>query len=59
MHQLIVKYANVSELCPPDYSMRGSQGPFYGDTVYWTLRQDKTDEFWADFTNATGITPEQ
>ncbi|EPE31140.1 (Trans)glycosidase [Glarea lozoyensis ATCC 20868] len=52
------KYVNVTEPCPPDYSLRGSQGPVYTDSVYWTLQEDKIGNFWTDLTNATGITPD-
>ncbi|KAK3945004.1 hypothetical protein QBC46DRAFT_435648 [Diplogelasinospora grovesii] len=49
-------YKNVSEPCPPDYSKRGlGQGDPIADTVYWTLIPDKSDQFYADLYNATGI----
>lgn len=53
---LNVKWENVSEPCPPDYSKRG-YGPDdpYEQTIYWTLDSDKADAFYADMTNETGI----
>ena len=47
---------NVSEPCPPDYSMRG-YGPDdpYEQTVYWSLNADKVNQFWADLLDNTGI----
>jgi hypothetical protein len=52
----ITKYTNVTEPCPPDYSLRGygSENP-YQQTVFWTLRKEKEDAFWSDITNTTGI----
>ncbi|KAF2718380.1 hypothetical protein K431DRAFT_348748 [Polychaeton citri CBS 116435] len=52
----IVKVANISEPCPPDYSLRGygSIDP-YEQTVYWTLMPDVADLFYANLTNSTGI----
>ncbi|KAL9622388.1 MAG: hypothetical protein Q9160_003231 [Pyrenula sp. 1 TL-2023] len=56
----VARWMNVSEPCPPDYSMRGlSQGNDLSsthDTVYWTLQQDKMDQFWADLLTTTGLT---
>jgi chitinase len=52
----IVKWENITQPCPPDYSGRG-YGPDnpYEQTVYWTLNPDKRDAFFADILNATGI----
>ncbi|KAH8901597.1 glycoside hydrolase [Thozetella sp. PMI_491] len=49
-------YKNYSEPCPPDYSQRGvsKQDPITA-TVYWTLEGDKSDQFWADLYDSTGI----
>ncbi|KAH8892262.1 killer toxin alpha/beta [Thozetella sp. PMI_491] len=49
-----LKWTNVTEPCPPDYSMRGP-GPDnpYTQTVYWSL--SKGDEFFADLLSSTGI----
>jgi hypothetical protein len=54
-----IKWVNVSKRCPPDYSLRGSQGSVYTDTVYWSLQPDEIGNSWADLTNATGIIPEK
>lgn len=53
---LNVKWENVSEPCPPDYSKRG-YGPDdpYQQTVYWNLGSDKADAFYEDILNQTGI----
>ncbi|KAH8896256.1 hypothetical protein GQ53DRAFT_713976 [Thozetella sp. PMI_491] len=52
----IIKYLNVTEPCPPDYSKRGlGQGDPDGDTLYWTLVPDKHDQFFADLFTAVGI----
>jgi len=53
---LITKWENTTQPCPPDYSLRG-YGPDnpYEQTVYWTLESDKSDAFYADILNATGI----
>ncbi|POR35152.1 Killer toxin alpha/beta [Tolypocladium paradoxum] len=52
----ITQIKNVSEPCPPDYSKRG-EGPDnpYEQSVYWTLRGDKSDAFYADLLTNTGI----
>lgn len=51
-----VAYSNQSEPCPPDYSKRG-YGPNnpYEQSVYWTLNNDKVDQFYGDMLNSTGI----
>ncbi|CAK7209595.1 hypothetical protein SCUCBS95973_000493 [Sporothrix curviconia] len=53
---LNVRDTNETEPCPPDYSRRG-YGPDdpYEQTVYWTLRSDRADAFYADLLSATGI----
>lgn len=55
----VTKYVKVTEPCPPDYSQRGSSGPNYGDTVYWSLNSDKANNFWADLATTTGLTSEK
>ncbi|TPX13860.1 uncharacterized protein E0L32_005804 [Thyridium curvatum] len=52
-----LRYANVSEPCPPDYSLRGNHaGNYDWDTVYWTLSAgEKADAFYADLERATGV----
>lgn len=54
--KLKTSWVNVTEPCPPDYSLRG-YGPDnpYEQTVYWTLEGDKTNQFYADLLDATGI----
>lgn len=59
--RIIGKPVNESEPCPPDYSKRG-YGPSggkdnsdYEQSVYWSLNKDKSDMFYADLLNATGI----
>lgn len=53
---LIVKSINETEPCPPDYSQRGF-GPDnpHIQSVYWTLNADKTDQFYKDLEDSTGI----
>lgn len=50
-------YANYSEPCPPDYSLRSSVNAATGDgdTIYWTLRSGRADPFYADLESETGI----
>ncbi|KAH8645559.1 hypothetical protein BGZ60DRAFT_334555, partial [Tricladium varicosporioides] len=50
-----IQWANVTEPCPPDYSLRGQKSAPYKATVYWSLQPDKANLFWADLLNATGI----
>lgn len=51
-----IQWTNISEPCPPDYSKRGlGQGQPQWDTVYWTMKQDKKDQFFADLFTAVGI----
>ena len=47
---------NASEPCPPDYSKRGygTTDP-YDQSVYWSLNSDKSDQFYADLLDNTGI----
>ncbi|KAH8667088.1 hypothetical protein BX600DRAFT_412924 [Xylariales sp. PMI_506] len=48
------EYHNVSEPCPPDMSKRGippDLGRDYSDqSIFWSLRSDRSDQFWADVT---------
>lgn len=53
------QYRNMSQPCPPDFSMRGQKTPAKGDrytqSVYWKLRANKAANFWADIYSETGI----
>ncbi|KAK3302801.1 uncharacterized protein B0T15DRAFT_562882 [Chaetomium strumarium] len=53
-------YLNVSEPCPPEFSLRASQNEVQrqSDTIYWTLRPDQADQFYADLEADTGIAKE-
>ncbi|EFX01650.1 hypothetical protein CMQ_8116 [Grosmannia clavigera kw1407] len=53
---LNMSFASESEPCPGDFSERG-YGPdcLYEQTVYWTLRDDQADVFYANLESATGI----
>jgi chitinase len=53
---LISNMVNETEPCPPDYSKRG-YGPDnpYEQSVYWSLNSDKSDQFYADLLENTGI----
>ncbi|KAL3486230.1 hypothetical protein BJX62DRAFT_246961 [Aspergillus germanicus] len=53
------RYRNMSQPCPPDYSMRGQSPPSdgrYTQSVYWTLKDP--DAFWADLYTETGVAQE-
>lgn len=56
------RYRNYTQPCPPDYSERGQTKPAKGDhyvqSVYWTLEDDKSDQFWADLYSETGVAEE-
>ncbi|KAH8880237.1 glycoside hydrolase [Thozetella sp. PMI_491] len=51
---------NVSGPCPPDYSKRAGPQPTkgYGQSVYWHMRNDKQEEFWAKLYEGVGIKKE-
>lgn len=53
---LVISWTNTSQPCPPDYSRRG-YGPDnpYEQTIYWSLSADKSDKFYADILDATGV----
>lgn len=52
----VVKWGNISEPCPPDYSKSGIEGTGRHDkSIYWSLDSAKADAFWADLFSATGI----
>lgn len=59
----VSRVTNVSEPCPPDYSLRGlsqkQQPQERRDTVYWTLRPDRADQFYADIYATTALTKER
>jgi len=45
------EYRNITMPCPPDLSRRGLPdrwGSHTRQTIYWTLREDKTESFWDD-----------
>ncbi|KAK7432202.1 hypothetical protein QQZ08_001147 [Neonectria magnoliae] len=46
-------WANTSQPCPPDYSKRGMNDNDE-KTIYWSLRDDKADEFWASLAGEVG-----
>lgn len=50
-------YKNITGPCSPDFSQRAGPEPAdgYGNAVYWHLRRDKEDLFWADLYADTGI----
>ncbi|KAF3908275.1 hypothetical protein AA313_de0205493 [Arthrobotrys entomopaga] len=52
----VLQYSKVPEPCPPDYSQRG-MGPDnpYLQSVWWTMKSDMHDQFFAELLNATGI----
>lgn len=54
--QWVFRNVNESELCPPDYSQRGfgNVDP-YLQSVYWTLLDDRADQFYADIFRDTAI----
>ncbi|KAH8432872.1 uncharacterized protein LDX57_010504 [Aspergillus melleus] len=53
------RYRNMTQPCPPDFSMRGQKQPAKGmrwtQSVYWTLRANKAAQFWADLYTETSI----
>lgn len=49
-----LRTVNVSEPCPPDYSERGTTLN-HGQSVYWSLQDDKTAEFYKAIFDETGI----
>ncbi|PSK36632.1 Endochitinase B [Elsinoe australis] len=52
------RYRNVTQPCPPDYSLRGSADDndgYYGESVYWTMRPGDAERFWGDLQSKTGI----
>lgn len=53
---LIQSYKKVKEPCPPDFSQRG-YGPTkpYEQSVYWTMDSSKSDKFYADLLDETGV----
>lgn len=52
----VIKWENISEPCPPDYSKSGIEGTGRHDkSIYWSLDSAKVDAFWADLFSATGI----
>ncbi|RDW76305.1 Peptidoglycan-binding Lysin subgroup [Aspergillus mulundensis] len=56
------EYLNMTQPCPPDYSLRGQskppKGDLYSESVYWTLRDSKADQFFADLYTNVGIDKE-
>lgn len=54
VEQPVSKVFNKSEPCPPDYSERGSK-LYHEETVYWSLNDDKANQFYADIFSDTGI----
>ena len=59
----VSRVTNVSEPCPPDYSLRGlsqkQQPQERRDTVYWSLLPERADQFYADIYAATGLASER
>ncbi|KAB5566904.1 hypothetical protein GE09DRAFT_1056376 [Coniochaeta sp. 2T2.1] len=55
-----VRYKNVTEPCPPDFSLRSSVNAANrdGDTIYWTMRGDRVTAFYTDLETSTGISRE-
>ncbi|KPM44471.1 hypothetical protein AK830_g2091 [Neonectria ditissima] len=51
-------WGNFSQPCPPDYSQRGMDDNDE-KTIYWSLRSNKADEFWADVTAEIGAPKEK
>ncbi|KAJ5364022.1 Peptidoglycan-binding Lysin subgroup [Penicillium cataractarum] len=53
------RWQNFTEPCAPDYSLRGETAPEAGYTwheaIYWSLRDDKADQFWTDLYTNVGI----
>jgi hypothetical protein len=59
--QPVWKWVNETEPCPPDYSQRG-YGPGspqypqdYEQSVWWTMKPDQADKFYADLLTNTGV----
>ncbi|KAL2831314.1 hypothetical protein BJY01DRAFT_240141 [Aspergillus pseudoustus] len=53
------RYRNMTQPCPPDYSLRGQYLTIdarYTQSVYWTL--EHPDTFWADLYTETGVAQE-
>ncbi|KAL3452701.1 hypothetical protein BJX65DRAFT_302610 [Aspergillus insuetus] len=53
------RYLNMTQPCPPDYSLRGQYPTIdarYTQSVYWTL--EDPDAFWADLYTETGVAQE-
>ncbi|KAL3430403.1 hypothetical protein BDV09DRAFT_189290 [Aspergillus tetrazonus] len=53
------RYWNMTQPCPPDYSLRGQYQTIdarYSQSVYWTL--EHPDAFWADLYKKTGVAQE-
>lgn len=52
------RYLNISGPCCPDFSLRSAPKELidgFDDSVYWKLRDDKSDDFYADMMLDTGI----
>ncbi|KAK3360576.1 killer toxin alpha/beta [Lasiosphaeria hispida] len=51
---------NMTGPCPPDFSKRAGPEPTdgYGQSIYWHLRRDKENDFWADLYKGVGIKQE-
>ncbi|KAL2850300.1 hypothetical protein BJY01DRAFT_261581 [Aspergillus pseudoustus] len=50
------RYRNMTQPCPPDYSLRGQSPPSdgrYTQSVYWTL--EDPEHFWGDLFSETGV----
>src|ERR1700760_729207 len=56
----VTHIVNETEPCPPDFSQRG-YGPTnpYEQSIYWTMNDGKSDQFFADLYNDTGIPKEK
>ncbi|KAJ5159039.1 uncharacterized protein N7500_008690 [Penicillium coprophilum] len=55
------RYKNVTEPCPPDYSLRAQTPPQdsrWSQSVYWHLVASKAKSFWADLYTTKGIAQE-
>jgi hypothetical protein len=53
-----VSYFSIGPECPPDYSKWAgeySDVATYGNSVEWTLKDDKKDNFWGDLFTEIGI----
>lgn len=52
----VSRMVNESEPCPPNFSKRGfSSDDGHEQSVYWTLKPDKANQFYADLLSNTGI----